>query len=196
MTVTPVRPALSRVRTERPSVSPNMDKRPAAATARVRQLRDKIQALQAELVFQQGRPLEFPADLDDRYRRAAVVKSINEALAFAGIKAEVDTIDCNEYPCIACATLPKLYADVPDVNRDLTMLKKAARSPSVEPYKDAEKAAIVVTRTDNEKGQQPSHATTFCQSFFAKPADARQTPEMKKRIRFRMKDLVPSDEGG
>jgi hypothetical protein len=61
--------------------------------------------------------LAFPADLESRFRGAALVETFGRALASTGITGEVTKVDCSEFPClvhgevVASESLDQAHAD-------------------------------------------------------------------------------------
>jgi hypothetical protein len=73
----------------------------AELVASVRELKRKLGEAEALVSEISGRPLIEPADLPDRFKQAAVLAAVQQALAEAAPGAEVSSVDCSEYPCIA-----------------------------------------------------------------------------------------------
>ncbi|WP_123784093.1 hypothetical protein [Corallococcus macrosporus] len=73
----------------------------ARQQAQVASLQEKLQTERELRVLDQGEPVPAPPSLDARFQEAALVQSIEKALAQAGFEdASVSSIDCTEYPCI------------------------------------------------------------------------------------------------
>src|SRR5258706_9350699 len=77
-----------------------------AREAEVRVLRKELDRARASLRGEQeerqtteGKPIEFPKDLPERYQQPALLRSVGDALRAAGVAGEVKAVDCNEYPC-------------------------------------------------------------------------------------------------
>jgi hypothetical protein len=164
--------------------------RPGSAGDDPDALRSKIAELEEELTFHRGRPYPFPATLEARFEREELTRRINKALKDAATGAEISLVECDEYPCVACGQMPEQTGAEPDINGDLERLKRASKSPTMEPYKDDGKSATVTTASTPDSGGQPRHQTLFCQSFFQKPESPEHEAELKKRIDVRMQEIM------
>jgi hypothetical protein len=78
-----------------------------ALRAERRALKRQLKAAQAKIAEQGetlahhvGQPLDFPADLDPKYRQEALMERFNAAFEELGIEGGVTDIDCSEYPCL------------------------------------------------------------------------------------------------
>jgi hypothetical protein len=87
-----------------------VDRAPAAITvggstqeleAHVRSLEKELAETKDRLAQLGGKPLTEPPDLPDRFKQTALLDAVRGAFREVNPKAEVTSIDCTEYPCIA-----------------------------------------------------------------------------------------------
>jgi hypothetical protein len=75
-----------------------------ALEVRVHALEREVAETQTLVAEVSGRPVKAPADLPERFKRAAVLQAVRLAFREVNPKAEVLDVDCAEYPCIAYGT--------------------------------------------------------------------------------------------
>jgi hypothetical protein len=153
-------------------------------------LQARISELESELLYLRGKPFPFPEDLDERFAQAHMVEAMNKALADAETGAEISLVDCAEYPCVLCGTLPEQKGAEPDINSDLERLQRARKSPTLAPYKDDGTAGSVTTSSKKTAEGEPAHQTLFCQSFFEKPSSEAEESELRQRIDVRIQEIT------
>lgn len=73
--------------------------------AEVQQLNDRLAQLDRERQVDQGDAFEFPEDLDEAYRQAALLENFQQALKREGLAGGVSAVDCGEYPCVVYGQL-------------------------------------------------------------------------------------------
>jgi hypothetical protein len=73
----------------------------AALFARVQAVEKELAAAKAEIAEAVGEPIEAPPNLPDRFKEKALLDALQTAIKQTNPNAEVTSIDCTEYPCIA-----------------------------------------------------------------------------------------------
>jgi hypothetical protein len=79
---------------------------PDRTAAEVAELKAKVLELdkrltEARMELEESAPLHPPEQLPDRFSEKALVAALNAALKETGSTAQLTSVDCTEYPCIA-----------------------------------------------------------------------------------------------
>ena len=149
--------------------------------------REEIARLREEKHDVQGKAFPFPADLDSKFKKEALIDKLNEAFEKEGVDAEVDVADCEEYPCILCATLGR-DEGAPDLDKHLSNMRKVAESEVLSPYEDAERHGSAFSKQSREDGKN-TNATVVCQALYPKPEDPADAEAHQRRIKHRASQL-------
>jgi hypothetical protein len=95
------------------ALTPDASLDPRALVARVHALEQELALAKDHLVEVGGKPLQEPPDLPDRFKQQVLLDAVRGAFREVNPKAEVTSIDCTEYPCIAYGsglTMDQLHA--------------------------------------------------------------------------------------
>ena len=123
----------------------------------------------------QGQPVPMPDNLDARFKSEALMKSLTAALNETFPGAQVTSIDCSEYPCIA-------YGEGMGKREDFDKLKGAA---AYAPYRDDRAAQYGWGTTEDGKPLQ-----RFGMVVSPKDAPSPSTQDMGKRLNYRIQQMT------
>jgi len=168
------------------ALSPSVEEAPEACKRWVEEsvgLRTAVADLQARLdqneqqrLAQQGESIEAPEDLDDAYRQSELLEHFGRALEETGIAAEVNTIDCSEYPCVVYGLI-----------KDHEALDKLLGAPAMGAYRDASRDVSVWRSRFRDDGEEKEE-THFGVALYPKDDEARGS-EIGKRLRSRKRQM-------
>lgn len=161
----------------------------AELTTEAERLENRVKELEDQILFEQGKPIEFPDKLDPVYLQEALLENFNKAFAEADVPSEASMIDCDEFPCIVCGRMPAQHGENFDINAELEDLKRVSQTKAMDVYKNAGRLGTVNTSKDKQENDATVHHTVFCQSFFPKPGDEQKEQLIEKRTHFRMEQL-------
>ena len=128
-----------------------------------------------------GQPIVFPPEVPDAFRQEQLVASLDQAFEEAGIKGEVLVAECDEYPCLACASLgdPASAVDVTALHKEAARLGATA---ALARYQDAAK----IGGTFSARLTGGLERLIFCQGYFPKPGDPADEERIRKRAQARI----------
>jgi hypothetical protein len=163
---------------------------PAAAEntilrAEVERLRARLQTEKLVRREHEGKPFEFPPDLPDRYRQDALMKTFTEAMRRAGVAGEVQSIDCNEFPCI-------VYGNLEAKGRSDTEAKFRALNDELRKQHPAESDQMTTslwTSRDKKEGAEKQRSM-FGFSVFPNDPKYAKDSELRRRLRHRQSQYV------
>ena len=103
---------------------------------------------------------------------------MTQALKDAGVGAEVELADCNEYPCILSGRLPD---DAENGNADV--FGTVLQNPGMAAYAGGRRSTVIRRATVVDEKGEPKDQLIFSVAFY--PAG---DPETEEKIRLRMQE--------
>ncbi len=153
----------------------------------IAELRDQVADEQAQRVEVEGTPVDWPADIPEKFQADALRAQFNAALKEVGYDGEVTEVDCHEYPCI-------VYGKIND--DDGTTLEQLQETQALAGYKDASNSTSawggVKKRADGDHRE-----AAFGIALYPKEPDEARRGQIERRLRIRHQafwDAVKADE--
>lgn len=159
----------------------------AAATTSLRKeverLRDQLRTEKLVRRALEGKPYPFPADLPDRFKQPSLLRTFAEALKRAGIEGEVQSIDCNEFPCI-------VYGRFESKNREGA--GKTLRSLLGEVRKEHRDDHLTTSlwTTMEKQGEGKARGSMFGIAVFPNDPALKKDADFRRRLRYRQSTYV------
>jgi hypothetical protein len=153
----------------------------------ITELREQVADEQAQRVEVEGTPVDWPADIPEKFRADALRTQLNAALKEVGYDGEVTEVDCHEYPCI-------VYGKIND--DDGTTLEQLQETQAMAGYKNASNNTSawggVKKRADGDHRE-----AAFGIALYPKEQDEARRGQIERRLRIRHQafwDQVKADE--
>lgn len=161
---------------------------------RVEELEGRLSIEEEMRQEREGLPVESPDDLEELYKKDALLGAFQSAIAEGDLPAQVTAVDCTEYPCIvfgeAVGEKGRAWAE------KVRFMDQLMKHPALSPYADDASQRISVWRQqeDDENGE-PTSSTAFGVSLYPKSDENLRGPEINKRVDYRVGEVLDPSPG-
>lgn len=147
------------------------------------QAREALSAERADVAEREGRALPFPKELPESYRQDGLQRAFMDALSAAGIRGDVRSIDCTEFPCVVYGEAHHA-ADRAEAEADFKRFEAELRKAYPDKVNSMHEGVWSRShKTDDGKAEHVSH---FAISVYPSDAvDEATRNEVRKRMRHR-----------
>jgi len=146
--------------------------------ARVRELEWQATAEEEARVERDGRGVQAPPDLPERFGQEPLRRAMDEALREIGLKGQVTDVDCSEYPCLVSGELSE-----GEFGREES--ERLGGAAALAPYGEDQRASFGSTM----EGRDGESRRVFAVAVWQRVEGPTEKAEILKRLHSRWAEL-------
>ncbi len=151
------------------------------------ELREALQTLQQEQQELLGEPIAAPPNVGARFGGPTVSRSVHDAIAQVGVPGGVESVDCEEHPCIVFGRLAGDEEDMEEIERSAALSEYQS---------DVLTLLFWATTATPEEVTRAPETGLFALSFYSFEDQAEFGEALERRIRARVMEYWNSDRPG
>lgn len=154
------------------------------------QVRSKLSAYEEVDNDRRGEPMEWPEDIDPVFKEAHMKEALLSTLEDLGLKGDLDSVDCSEFPCMAFGVV-EVDGDREASAREMERFSETLKSHF--PSDGVSRSNSIWSRSMPQDDGSVKHQNNFGVSIY--PDDAvgeEQKKALAKRNRYRMQSYSDS----
>lgn len=154
------------------------------------QVRSKLSAYEEVDADRRGEPTEWPEDIDPIYKEAHMKEALLSTLKDLGLKGDLDSVDCTEFPCMAFGVV-EVDGDREASAREMERFSELLKGHF--PQEGVSRSNSVWSRSIKKDDGSIMHQNNFGVSIYPDGfVEGEEKKALEKRNRFRMQSYSDS----